>query len=691
MSNITNFFKGFITENSNQTQTPKVKTSSTLKKTSKSVYDNEDKIKISGNFSFFFDFKVIGKSVFQNLVITASGYTFNQYKEKEVIPLKYIWKRVNGQSTRYMEEINSNSYIPTAEDIGHTIELEAYSLDQNSEVAYASFGPITLDDDMKNTLELLLSAGGTKFSCFQYNIKENEKDKDKEIIVYVNSNEFKLTETFFDGKEKVLEQVKYHSLNPRIKLHPFDTKRLALTIYEYNLNGDEKKSCNSTELISEQVKTEYHLVAMSKQCRELIYLLIQCFLIDEKLKNNKLFNTINYNYLQFDSKIGVLDLISELKALREENTILLSNNAILEKDNMNLKREMADLEMDTQITLQAIKTSHYGNIDSTTPGNITGISNNNFSNTNVCNNGITNINNVAVNFSNDNFNSLRKKYDQLSLDYTKLLSKEKATKENVSKLTLDYEIAKNCIESLKTELTVFKDRNNSSLNEITSLEKKSKYLNENLSQVQKEATHFKSENEGLNIIKQQFEEFKISNKDDTKSTKEYIELMKNFEKQEKTNKTLTHEKDQLLNIKNVLQTQKDILSKEFEKVRKEKADFELSSLKNNNENDSLRVRIGDYEEKVKIMNQMETNLKREISNLKTKFDVLEIQFNTVKSTANINNEKGHFISEEEYEELDNLRREKDEVEALILKLQSNDLAKQKEIDELKIKIDAIKI
>ena len=358
---------------------------------------------------------------------------------------------------------------------------------------------------------------------------------------------------------------------------------------------------------------------------------------------------------------------------------------------MNLKREMADLEMDTQITLQAIKTSHYGNIDSTTPGNITGISNNNFSNTNVCNNGITNINNVAVNFSNDNFNSLRKKYDQLSLDYTKLLSKEKATKENVSKLTLDYEIAKNCIESLKTELTVFKDRNNSSLNEITSLEKKSKYLNENLSQVQKEATHFKSENEGLNIIKQQFEEFKISNKDDTKSTKEYIELMKNFEKQEKTNKTLTHEKDQLLNIKNVLQTQKDILSKEFEKVRKEKADFELSSLKNNNENDSLRVRIGDYEEKVKIMNQMETNLKREISNLKTKFDVLEIQFNTVKSTANINNEKGHFISEEEYEELDNLRREKDEVEALILKLQSNDLAKQKEIDELKIKIDAIKI
>ena len=689
MSNITNFFKGFMTENSNQTPTPKVTT--TMKKTSKSLYDNEDKIKISGNFSFFFDFKVIGKSIFQNLVITAAGYTFNQYKEKEVIPLKYIWKRVNGQSTRYMEEINSNSYIPTAEDIGHIIELEAFSMDQNSEVAYASYGPITLDDDMKNTLELLLSAGGTKFSCFKYNIKENEKDRDKEIIVYINSNEFKLTETFFDGNEKLIEQVKYHSLNPRIKLHPFDTKRLTLTVYEYNIDNNSNKSCNSTELISEKVKNEYHLVAMSKQCRELIYLLIQCFLIDEKLKNNKLFNSINYNYLNFDSKIGVLDLVSELKALREENSILLSNNSILEKDNVNLKREMADLEMDTQITLQAIKSSHYFNIDSTTPGN-NQVYNGNTLNNNV---GVTTntnkvINNNTSNFSNDNFNSLRKKFDQLSLDYATLLSKEKATKENISKLNLDSEISKNLIESLKTEITVFKERNTSIINEIASLEKKSKYLQENLTLSQKEVNSLKAENEELMKIKKQFEEFKILNIDGTKSSKEFIELKQCFDKIEKINKTLTHEKDQLMNIKNVLQSQKDTLSKEYEKIRKEKADFETITIKNKSENESLRLRFEEYEQKIKIMSQIESDLKKEITNLKTKYDVLEIQFNTFKSTANINNDKGHFLSDDEYEEFDNLRREKDEVEALILKLQSNDLAKQKEIDELKMMIANLK-
>ena len=179
---------------------------------------------------------------------------------------------------------------------------------------------------------------------------------------------------------------------------------------------------------------------------------MQCFLIDEKLKNNKLFSSVNYNFLQFESKIGVLDLISELKALREENSILLNNNMFMEKDNLNLKREMADLEMDTQITLQAIKSSHYGNIDSTTPGN-------NLMNS-YSNQAMNNINNnITVNFSNDNFNSLRKKYDQLSLDYATLLSKEKAIKENVSKLTLDNEISKNSVDAYKVDLAVAKEKN----------------------------------------------------------------------------------------------------------------------------------------------------------------------------------------------------------------------------------------
>jgi len=74
--------------------------------------------------------------------------------------------------------------------------------------------------------------------------------------------------------------------------------------------------------------------------------------------------------------------------------------------------------------------------------------------------------------------------------------------------------------------------------------------------------------------------------------------------------------------------------------------------------------------------------------LKTKCDVLEIQCNTFKDTYG--NDNNHIISEEDYKEFDMLRREKDENEAMILKLQSNDLAKCKDIEILKKEIDDLK-
>ena len=51
---------------------------------------------------------------------------------------------------------------------------------------------------------------------------------------------------------------------------------------------------------------------------------------------------------------------------------------------------------------------------------------------------------------------------------------------------------------------------------------------------------------------------------------------------------------------------------------------------------------------------------------------------------------GYQISPEEYEEYDILRKNKDENEALIMKLKSNNKAQELEIDELKEKINKIK-
>ena len=51
---------------------------------------------------------------------------------------------------------------------------------------------------------------------------------------------------------------------------------------------------------------------------------------------------------------------------------------------------------------------------------------------------------------------------------------------------------------------------------------------------------------------------------------------------------------------------------------------------------------------------------------------------------------GYQISPEEYEEYDNLRKNKDENDALIMQLKTNNAAQELEINELKEKINKIK-
>jgi hypothetical protein len=260
----------------------------------------------------------------------------------------------------YIKDVNSNSYIPTAEDIGYLIEVEASSVDSSindSECAYAQYGPIIIDDDMKNTIELLLTSGGTKFSCHIFDIKEQEKLTNKEVIIYINPNELKLVEANYKGIENILESIKYHPLNPQIKPHPYDSSRFTIKFFEYEFSEENMNGGFSLEKLNQKPKSEYHLVAMSKQCRELIYLLIHFFLVDEKLKNTKLFCSVNYNMLPQETKVGVTDLVSEIKTLREENNIILGNIKILEKYNKELKDEMKNLEEDFQITLESINSN----------------------------------------------------------------------------------------------------------------------------------------------------------------------------------------------------------------------------------------------------------------------------------------------------------------------------------------------
>ena len=120
-----------------------------------------------------------GKSIFQNLILTASAT-----KNDEQIPIKCHWKRIHDETIITIEDINSFSYMPNAEDIGYEIEVEVCSLDDPEDIAIAQYGPIVIDKDMENAIELFLTSG-KNFNLYLFDPNTQEKIKDKEYILYL--------------------------------------------------------------------------------------------------------------------------------------------------------------------------------------------------------------------------------------------------------------------------------------------------------------------------------------------------------------------------------------------------------------------------------------------------------------------------------------------------------------------------
>ena len=156
----------------------------------------------------------------------------------------------------------------------------------------------------------------------------------------------------------------------------------------------------------------------------------------------------------------------------------------------------------------------------------------------------------------------------------------------------------------------------------------------------------------------------------------------------------------------MLTKQKNDIIKEIEKIKKEKNLI----VKNMN---NIKIRNS------KIMNS-ERKEKKIIENLKKENEDLEKEYNRIKddyqflvlekinlketyekenknknkvnmSTISANSSMiGYQISPEEYEEYDILRKNKDENDALIMQLKSNNEAQELEINELKEKLKQIK-
>ena len=625
--------------------------------------------------SFDFTFKVHGKSIFQNLVLTAAASS-----NGEIIPIKCKWKRVNNETVIYIKDINSFSYMPTAEDIGYLIEVEVSPIDDTpQDIAIAQYGPLEMDKDMKSAIELLLTSGQTHFNLSVFDPIEQEKVANKELMLYLTNDELKLSDIDFNRNEVVLERCRYSSQNPLIKLKVNDITRFTMKFLDFDVDAD-RDVYGGEGGINARVKAEYNLIAMSKQCRELIYLIIQFFVIDERMKNNKIFSLVNYNNLPTETKIGVTDLIGELKTLKEENTILMKNMKYLEFVNKKLNSDMKNLEEDFQITLEKINGADLRVEEEMEK--------------NAKKGGKTFSAGTAANSLVD----WKKRYDDINSSLTSLKAKEKALREEKKEFLLQEEINKNLLEKNKGEIKALKDQISNSENENGILNKNLKIVREENSKMKTEVASIKE----LNI--------KLSKEIETvRSSKNEAEKIQTIQSQmdeiKKQNEKLEYENKNLIIQRNLLSNQKSDLAKEFEKQKKENASLVQKISEKDKEIEALKSSLSENEKKISSYDTNIDKLKSEISALTKDYELLKIDNKVLQenydklqsenvglNTSQMNQSiiTSVKISPDEYEEYDQLRKDKDEYEATIMQLKSNNDAKDVEIQNLKMIIDSMK-
>ena len=681
----------------------KNKNKSTTTKSS-SIYSNENEIKFNDEEqknvvyvkqaeTFSLNLQISGHTILQDLVLTAKAS-----HNGEPTPIKCQWRRIKSENEKInIKNVNSLSYMPHAEDIGFWIEVEVESLDDTEDIAIAKYGPIITDNETKNKITELLSY---EKKCF--NLKScNDKLNNKNFILDLGKREIKLINIDKKGNKTILERCKYSHVNPSLELSNTNVTKFKISFIQFN-NYDNKineSSNNSnnvsfyTEVDNEdifesdlKIKNEYEFFATSKQCRELIYIIIQYKAIDIKIRNCKIFRQTNYNTLSPEIKNGIIKLIGDLKIHKEQNTIMLKNMKYLEYVNKQLIDEYTTLEENYKITMDKIngRDPHYRAMSN-------GIKYQSYINKN-------NNNKDETNLDEDDW---KYKYNELKNNYNSLLAKEKAIKEEKINLVNKDNNNLRLIEENEREIEDIKMTNDLLEKELESYNKNLLILNEDKLKIKKSCDEIEKE---INSLKEKNKilSSKINNnnqKDNEKIKKEINEIKKN-------NENLNYENKNLIMQKNMLTNQKNDIRKEIEKIKKEKQllvknmnniKIKNSKLMNNEKKDkkiieNLKKENEDLEKEYNKIKDDYQYLVLENINLKEAYEKENKNKNKVNmSTISANTSMmGYQISPEEYEEYDNLRKNKDENEALIMQLKSNNEAQELEINELKEKIKQVK-
>ena len=624
--------------------------------------------------SYELKLQINGKSIFENLVLTAQATQNN-----EPVPIKCHWKRIYEETIITIQDINSFSYMPNAEDIGYKIEIEVSSLDDPEDVAIAQYGPIIIDKDMENAIELFLTSGKS-FNLFLFDPNTQEKVKDKEFILYLKNDELILSNYGLKGKENILEKCLYSQMNPIIKLSPTNVNKINFTFIDYDSNDNnqivyENNFNNKNEEIVCKKKTEYEFVAMSKQNRELIYLLIQFFVIDEKIKNNKLFTLINHELIPTNEKLGLTDLVGELNILKKENLLVLNDMNALNEINNKLSDNYKELENNFMTTLSQINEKNSYIQETIYKANKK--SNKNYM--------------LELSNSCKKNNEWKKKYDALNNSYNLMLFKHKELELNKTMLLNKENDSNLKLKNNNDNLNTLKGKNDKLKKEINEYNEKLKKAKEEYNNIKSKYESFKTQ---LNKLKEENNGLIKKNKEDKDVDKNKNEITKT----KKNNEKLNEENKSLLKQRDLLNKQKSELSKELQKHKKEKDTLQkqYDDLQGNINNSILSSSLSSKNKELNELKQINSSAKDKLEKLKKEYNILNSEHKKLKelnekgqNSDNLNTSRSavssvvYQMSPEEYEEYEILRKNKDENEALIMQLKSNCQAKEVEKKELR--------
>ena len=283
------------------------------------------------------------------------------------------------------------------------------------------------------------------------------------------------------------------------------------------------------------------------------------------------------------------------------------------------------------------------------------------------------------------------KLNELKKNYNSLLAKQKAINEEKTLLiNKDKNNLKN-IEKNEKEINDIKIKNDMIENEIKNNNKNLLILNNDITKIKKQLSDTEKQ---LKLIQEQNKTFKndikiVNEKNNEKLKNEINEIKQKNENLNYENKNLIMQKDMLIN-------QKNKIIEDIKAINEEKQNILSNQAKYNKKRENELI------EKIQKENE---SIQKEYEKIKDDYQFLVIENLNLKelyekekksqnqnkiNMSTISNNTVYQISHDEYEEYENLRRNKDENEAIIMQLKNNGETLELEIKKLKDKINKIK-